>query len=219
LGILVRPRATIDHLAAEESVRWAVAVAALGVLQVWGNMAIFAAFGFDWLGTRRLMADPTYVGGFGYLRIGVAAWIPIFAAMMPVLGLFDLVVTPGVAQLVSKLWSGQAAFEQMVNTLTFATVPSLVVGWLNEWLTGVPLNLISGHPYWFVAAMEGKFGSTLAVIWNVYATAVYVIPWLWGIALGTLAIHRVQRIPVGAALVIMLTAFGMSMVITTTFVR
>jgi hypothetical protein len=64
-GIVVHPRRTVDVLAQEHSIQWAVAVVSLGVLQVWGNMLLFAAFGYSWLGSRPLLADPTYVGGFG----------------------------------------------------------------------------------------------------------------------------------------------------------
>lgn len=229
-GIVARPRATIDQLAAERSVGWAVGVAALGVLQVWGNMALFAAFGFDWLGTAPLtdeptalggflLADPAYVGGFGYLRIPVGDWLPVFAVLLPALALLQLVVAPGTAQLLSKPWGGQGRFEQMVNLLTFATVPSLVVGWLSEWLTGVPLNLLFGHPYWYVAALQGEFGTTLAKVWMAYSTAVYAVPWVWGIALGSLAIRRVQRIPGWASVATMLVAFALELLIETTFVR
>jgi hypothetical protein len=166
---------------------------------VWGNMLLFAGFGYHWLGTRPLLEDPTYVGGFGYLRVSAGAWLPIFTAFVPVNALVTLVVVPGVAQVLSKLWRGQGRFEQMVNVLTLATVPSLVIGWLNEWLTGVPLNFLTGQPYFYAAAMQGAYGSTFATLWTVYAAAVYVIPWTWGIVLGVIGIQRVQRIPWWAA--------------------
>jgi hypothetical protein len=82
---------------------------------VWGNMLLFAGFGYHWLGTRPLLEDPTYVGGFGYLRVSAGAWLPIFTAFVPVNALVTLVVVPGVAQVLSKLWRGQGRFEQMVN--------------------------------------------------------------------------------------------------------
>ena len=154
-GTIVRPGPTFEALATERSVRCAVLVAALGVCQVWGNMALFAIFGFDWLGSRPPLADPTYVGGFGYLSVSADRWLPIFAALMPVLALYGLVVVPGAAHLLSKLWGGRGSYEQMVNVLTFATVPGLVIGWLSAWLTGVPLNLLSGRPYFHAAAMKG----------------------------------------------------------------
>lgn len=218
-GMIAHPGATIPALAAEHSIRWAVALEALSVLQVWGNMLLFAAFGYSWLGTRPLLLDPTYVGGFGYLRIPADQWGAAFAVLLPVLALFGLVVVPGVAQLVSKLWGGQGTFEQMVNVLTFAFVPSVAIGWLSEWLTGVPLNLLTGHPYFYAAAMQGEFGPTVAVLWTAYATLVYVIPWAWGIVLGVTGIRRVQRIPLWAASVTMLLGFAASLLITTTFVR
>lgn len=58
-GTVVRPRATFDALASERTIRWAVILACLPVLQVWGNITLPAAFGLDWLGTRPLLADPT----------------------------------------------------------------------------------------------------------------------------------------------------------------
>jgi hypothetical protein len=218
-GIFVHPVSTIDALAAEQSVRFGVLVAVLGVVQVWGNMALFAAFGYDWLGTRQTLPDPTYVGGFGYLRVSPGQWLPFFTLLVPVLALFQLTVVPGVAQLLSRAWHGRGRFEQMVNVLTFATVPSLVVGWLNEWLTGVPMNLLSGHPYWFVGAMQGDFGPVLATIWTIYAVAVYAIPWGWGVVLGTVGVRRVQGIPLWAAALTMLIAFSLYLLIESTFVR
>jgi hypothetical protein len=209
----------VDALAAEPSVGWGVMASSLGVLQVWGNVLLFTAFGFDWLGTRPLLPDPTYVGGFGYVQVSADRWLPVFIGLMPALALFGLVVAPGVAQLMSKLWGGQASFEQMVNVLAFAFLPATLIGWLSEWLTGVPMNLLSGHPYWFLATMQGEFGPVLAAVWTIYAPAVYVIGWMWGLVLGVLGIRRVQRIPLWAATVVMAVGFGMSMLITTTFVR
>jgi hypothetical protein len=230
-GIIVHPVATINALAAERSIGWAVAVAALGVVQVWGNMLLFAAFGYTWLGTLPLvddptavggfaLADPIYVGWFGYLRVSARDWLPVFAALMPVLGLYQLVVVPGVAHLLSKPWAGQGTFEQMVNVLTFATVPGLVIGWLSEWLTGVPMNLLSGNPNWYVAMLQGAYGPAAATTWLVYSIAIYTVPWLWTIALGAVGIHRVQRIPAWAAVGVMIVAFTLwLLLINSSFVR
>jgi hypothetical protein len=217
--MLAHPVATIDALAAERSVRWSVIVVCLGVLQVWGNMLLFAAFGFDWLGSRPLLEDPTYVGGFGYLRVPADRWLPVFAAYLPVNALYALVITPGAAHLLSKLWGGRGTFEQMVNLLVFATVPSLVVGWASEWLTGVPLNLLTGQAYFYAAAMQGVYGPTVGLLWTIYASAVYAAPWAWGVVLGTVAIHRVQHVPWWAAAVTMLVAFALQMLVASTFVR
>jgi hypothetical protein len=126
---------------------------------------------------------------------------------------------PGTAQVLSKLWGGRGRFEQMVNVLTFATVPSLVIGWLSEWLTGVPLNLLTGQAYFYAAAMQGAYGPTVATLWITYASAIYIIPWTWGIVLGTIGIHRVQRIPGWAAALTMLASFALLLLIETTFVR
>jgi hypothetical protein len=152
-GVVARPRATFDELAGQSSIRPAVALVVPALLQGWLNMLLFAAFGYDWLSTRRELLAPTYVGLFGRLRLGRDQWVPIFAALDPLLGLLGLVVVPGLAHVLSKLWGGQAIFEQMINALTFAIgVPGLLLRSLVELLTGVPMNLISRHPYWFTAA-------------------------------------------------------------------
>jgi len=50
-------------------------------------------------------------------------------------------------------------FEQLVTPLAFATVvPAITIGATSEWLFGVPINLISGHLYWWVAEMSGELG-------------------------------------------------------------
>ncbi len=220
-GTIKHPGPTFEALAAERTVRWAVMLACLPVLQVWGNMALHVILGLDWLGTRPMLADPTFIGGFGYLRIGLAHWVPVFAGLMPLLTLLNLVFIPGVAQLMSRLWRGQGTFEQMVNTLAFATlVPNLVIAATSEWLFTAPMNLLSGHRYWWVTAMQGGFGPIIGVVWSFYVIGVYVIAqYAWAIALGSTAIRRIQRIPTWAATLTMLVSFAASMVISSTFVR
>lgn len=220
-GTIARPRATFEALAAERTVRWAVVLAAASLLQGWGNIALHAALGFDWLGTRPMLTDPTYVGGFGHLRVGLDHWVPVFAALLPLLGLFELVIMPGVAQLMSKLWDGRGSFEQMVATLTFATgVPALVIGSTSEWLFSVPMDLLSGHDYWWVAAMQGELGPVVAAVWNAYVIGIYsTVRYGWAIALGSVAIRRIQKVPTWAAILTMLASFATWMVIVTTFVR
>ncbi len=218
-GIVANPIATIDVLAGERSLRWAVLVVSLDVVQVWGNMLLFAAFGFDWLGSRPLLEDPTYVGGFGYLRVPAGQWLPVFAAYMPVNALFGLVVLPGATHVLSKLWHGRASFEQMVNVLVFASLPGVLIAWASEWLTGVPLNLLSGQAYFYGAAMQGAYGPAVAVLWTVYAIAVYGVGWTWGLVLQVIGVHRVQGIPWWGATAAVLVGFGLQMLIATTFVR
>ena len=218
---IAHPRSTFDALAAERSIRWAIAAAALPVLQVWGNVALHALFGLDWLGTRPYLADPTFVGGYGHWHVNLAGWVPLFVILMPLLALLDLLLHAGLAQLVTKLWGGQGTFEQMVNTLTFATVvPNIIVAGISEWLFGVPVALITGHPYWWNAAMQGAFGPTVGAVWNVYVLGVYIgLQWAWTIALGSTAIRRVQRIPRWAAVLTMLLAFAVTTLLSTVFVR
>ena len=220
-GTIAHPRTAFDALAAEHTLRWAIAAAALPVLQVWGNVALHTLFGLDWLGTRPLLSDPTFVGGFGHWRVNLDQWVSLFVAVMPFLALLDLVLNAGVAQLMSKLWGGRGTFEQMVNTLTFASVvPNIVVAGISEWVFGVPVDLITGHPYWWNAAMQGEFGPLVGAVWNSYVLGVYIgFQWAWTIALGSMAIRRVQRIPTWAAILTMVVAFAVSMFLSTVFVR
>jgi hypothetical protein len=167
--------------------------------------------GQDWLGTRRELPDPTYVGFFGRLAVGTENYVPIyFFVIGPLLALLGLVFVPGLAQVLSKLWRGQGTFEQMVNTLVFAQVPSLLIqSFLNDMvLAGLPANLLSGHPYAFTAAMNGEFGPLWSMISWMYMIGIYILgTGLWIVVLGTIAIHRVQRIPHWAAVLIMLIIY------------
>lgn len=220
-GTIVRPGATFEALAAERTPRWAIVLAAVSLLQGWGNMALYGAAGLDWLGTRPILSNPTFVGGFGHLRIDLAPWVPIFAAILPLLLVFQLVILPGIAQLMSRLWEGRGSFEQMVTVLTFATgVPALTIGATSEWLFGVPMSLLSGHDYWWVAAMGGESGPVVGALWNAYVIGIYAtLQYAWAIVLGSLAVWRVQKVPLWAATVTMLVSFGAWMVIVSTFVR
>lgn len=220
-GTIVHPRATFDALAAENTIRWAMILACLPVLQVWGNMALHAAFGLDWLVTRPSLSDPIFIGGLGYLRIGLADWIPFYATVLPLVVLLKLVIISGVAQLMSKLWHGQGTFEQMVSALAFATlVPSMVIEATSEWLFGVPMCLLTGYTNCWVAAMQGEFGSVVSRVWGLYVIGVYItFQYAWAIALGSMAIRRIQRIPVWTVILTMLIAFAISMFLESTFVR
>ena len=220
-GTIVHPSVTFEALAAEQTVRWAFAVASLPVLQIWGNVSIHYLFGLDWLGTKPILLDPTFVAGFGHWRIAAADWVPVFVVLMPFLSLLELVLYAGLAHLLSKLWGGNGTFEQMVNTLAFATiVPSMVVAASSEWIFGVPIDLISGHPYWWNAAMQGEFGPVIGTIWNFYVFGVYLgVQWIWIIVLGSIAIRRIQNIPRWAAILTMLAAFSFSMLLSSVFVR
>jgi hypothetical protein len=184
-------------------------------------MLLHAAFGLDWLGTRRLLSDPTFIAGFGYWRINLDHWVPAFAALLPFMTVLSVVVTAGLAQLLSRIWGGRGTFEQMVNTLTFATViPNLVIGALSEWVFGVPIDLITGQHYWWQAAMGGDLGPTVGLLWNSYVFGLYIVgQWGWMVVLGSIAIRRVQRVPVWAAAVIMLVVFATSMFLSSIFTR
>ncbi len=218
-GMLAHPRATIDALALEQTVRFAIIIALLGVAQAWINNAVFAAVGFDYLGSAPLLTNPTYVGGMGYLRIAPEQFRLLFPGFILVTAVYGLLVPAATAQLLSKVWHGRGAFEQMLNVLAFAATPTLVIGWLSEWLTGVPLNLLTGSAYFYTDAMQGRFGPTLATFWTVYSMAVYIVPWTWSFVLSVIAIHRVQRIPYSAAAFIHLIGFSLNMLLVSTFIR
>lgn len=67
-GMIVHPRAALDELAGESSVRYAVLLVVLGLLMTLLNVFLFSLLGYDWLGTRRELSNPTYIGFFGRLR-------------------------------------------------------------------------------------------------------------------------------------------------------
>lgn len=210
-GMLARPRATIDALAEQPAIRPAVVLVLSVLLLGWLNLLLFMAFGYDWLGTRGELVDPAYVGFFGQLRVGLAGYVPLFHLVVaPLLSLLGLVVMPGLAQVLSKLWQGQGTFERMVNTLVYAQAPSILIrSVINDMLLGgIPANLLAGHRYAFTAAMNGEFGPAVATLWWVYMIGIYIgAVDLWVVALGTIAIRRVQHIPWWAAAAIMLLSY------------
>jgi hypothetical protein len=87
----------------------------------------------------------------------------LFPLFILVTAIYGVLIPPATAHLLSKLWHGRGTFEQTLNVLVFATTPSLVVGWLSEWLTGIPLNLLSGSRYFYTDAMHRT--ATLARLW------------------------------------------------------
>jgi hypothetical protein len=210
-GMIGRPRVTLDRLAQLTGIRPAVMLVTADMVIGWLNGLLFALFGYDWLGTRRELLDPTYVGFFGQLRVGTAHYVPIFNWLIsPLLALLGLAVMPGLAHVLSKLWRGQGTYEQMVNTLVYAQAPSILVrSVINDVLLGgVPANLIAGHRYAFTAAMKGEFGPAASTLWWVYMIGVYIAGVdLWVVVLGTLAIRRVQRVPWWAAALVMLFVY------------
>ena len=210
-GMLTRPKTTLDELAGQTSIWPAVMLAGLSLVLTWLNLLLFIIFRQDWLGTRRDLLDPTYVGFFGHLPVGLEDYVPIFHLVItPLLSLLGLAILPGLVQVLSKLWHGQGTYEQMVNTLAYAQAPSILIRTiLNDMLLGgVPANLLTGHPYAFSGAMNGEFGPAVAAIWWAYMLGVYIVGIdLWIVTLGTVAIRRVQRIPWWAAALVMLFAY------------
>jgi len=209
-GIITRPQATFNELARLPSIRPAIMISVFTLLVGWLNLLVTLLSGSDWLGTRRELLDPTFVGFFGRLRVGLEDWVPIFfVGLEPILSLLGLVVVPGLAHVLGKLWRGQGTFERSVNTLSFALgVPAIVIPRLMELLFTVPVNLISGHPYWWAAAMNGEFGPGIAAIWNFAVIGIYAIACdSWSIVLGTIAIRRVQGIPWWASALISLFVY------------
>jgi len=109
----------------------------------------------------------------------------------------------------------------MVNVLAFAAgVPSIVIGAASEWVFGVPIDLLSGHGYWWTAAMHGEFGPGVATIWHSHVIGVYsAFQNGWIVALSAIAIRRIQRIPVWAAILTSLVGFAVYIMIASVFVR
>ena len=210
-GMILRPRSTLEELAGEQSIRPAVFLTIFVLLLCWLNWLIFILGGYDWLGTRGDLMNPTYVGFFGQLRVDLENYVSIFHFLIsPMLSLVGLAVMPGLAQVLSKLWGGQATFEQMVNTLIYAQAPSILFrSVINDMLlAGVPANLLAHNPYAFSAAMNGQFGPVIQTLWWVYTIGFYIITLdVWIVILGAIAIQRTQRIPWWAATLIMVFGY------------
>lgn len=211
-GMIVHPKETLDRLAGETSVRFAIFLVVLAFLLSLLNLLLYSLLGYDWLGTRRELPDPTYVGFFGRLAVGTENYVTIFNFVLnPILSLIELIFIPGLAQFLSKLWKGKGTFEQMVNTIVFAVgVPSIVISSiLNDLiLAGVLPNVLTGHPYAFTAAQTGEFGPWIQGVWWIYMIGIYILlKDTWSVFLGALAIWRVQRIPGWAAAIIMLFGY------------
>lgn len=222
-GVITHPRATFDQLARQSSIRPAIMLMVFDLLLGYLNFLLTFLFSSDWLGTRRELLDPTYVGFFGRLQVGLENWVPIFfIALVPILSLLGLVTVPGLAHVLSKLWGGQGTFEGSINSLSFALgVPAILIRSLSDLLFTVPANLISGHPYWWMAAMNGEYGPVVAALWNFYVIGIYSIANdLWVVILGTIALRRVQGIPRWSAALISLFSYIIWMYgIIATFVR
>lgn len=210
-GIITRPTATFDELAKLNSIRPAVMLVILVQLFAWLNFLLYTLLDQDWLGTRRELPDPTYVGFFGRLPLGTEHYVSIyFLVIGPLLALLGLVLVPGLSHTLSKLWRGQGTYEQMVNGLTFTQVPSLLIqSIMNDMiLAGLPINLLTGHPYAFTAAMNGEFGSLWSSLTWIYMIGIYILgTGLWIVVLGTIAIVRIQKIPLWSAVLIMLFTY------------
>ncbi len=204
-GVIAHPRATFDELGRQSSIRPAVLLVIFTLCLAYLNLFLTVLSGGDWLGTRRELPDPTYVGFYGRLPVGADHWVPIWFTLFPILSLLGLAAAPGLAHVLSKLWSGRGTFEGTVNALTLASVPAILIGQGSELLFTVPANLISGHPYWWAAAMNGEFGPVVDAIWSFYTIGIYAITSdLLTVVLGTIALRRLQGIPWWAAALISL---------------
>jgi hypothetical protein len=211
-GMIVRPKLTIEELAQETSICYAVTLVLFGLALTLFNLLLYAIFGFDWLGTRRELPNPTYIGFFGRLTVGTEHYVTLFNFLInPLMAMVGLVFIPGLAQLLAKIWRGAGTFEQMLGTIVFSTgVPSIVISSvLNDiLLAGVLPNLLTGHPYAFTAAQTGEFGASIQTLWWIYMIGIYILAKdAWTIALGALAIRHIQKIPIWAAVLIMLFGY------------
>lgn len=204
-GVVARPRATFDELGRLTSIRPAVMLVSFTLLLAYLNYLLTTLTGSDWLGTRRELPDPTYLFFYGRVPVRLEQWVTIWFTILPFLSLLGLAAVPGLAHMLSKLWRGKGTFEGTVNALTLASAPAILIGCGSELLFTVPANLISGHPYWWTAAMNGEFGPVVAAIWSFYTIGIYTITSdLLTIVLGAVALHRVQGIPWWAAALILL---------------
>ena len=199
-GVIVRPRATFDELGRQTSIRPAVLLNIVVLCLAYLNYLLTIFSCSDWLGTRRELPDPTYLFFFGRVPIRLEHWVTIWFTIFPILALLTLAAVPGLSHILSKLWRGRGTFEGTLNALAFASVPAILITSGSELLFTVPANLISGHPYWWTAAMNGEYGPVVAAIWTFYVIGIYSITSdLLTITLGTIAIRRVQGIPWWAA--------------------
>jgi hypothetical protein len=69
--------------------------------------------------------------------------------------------------------------------------------------------------------VAGEFGPVVAAVWSAYVIGIYSVGHdLWIAAPGTLALRRVERIPVWSAALVMLVSYGLWMYgLSATFVR
>jgi hypothetical protein len=125
LGVIVRPRATLASLATRRSVRLAMVAVVVSMSLTWANM-------IDRLGTREQLDEPTYVGFFGYLRVGTEHRVPIFAVLGALLGLLALAILPGLARYSassgtepgpSSRWSTRSPSSLSCRASFFARLP------------------------------------------------------------------------------------------------
>ena len=84
------------------------------------------------------------------------------------------------------LRGGQGTYEQLLVPLAFAlTVPAVFIRSTSEILFGVPMILLTGHPYWWTAAMYGELGPATSIVWGSFVIGIYSIAHdVWIIALG-----------------------------------
>ncbi len=195
-GVIVHPRAAFDGQARQSSNRPAIILMVFSLLLGSPNFLKTVLFNRDWLGTRREFLALTLVGFFGCLQVEFL--VPVFfIALVPIIRFLELLVLPGLAHVLSKLWHSRGTFEGSVDTLGFALgVPAIVIHSTTELVFSVPTNLISGHPYRWAPSMNGEFAPVVAALWNFYVIGIYSFACdLWIIVLGAIAIHRVQGIP------------------------
>lgn len=82
-------------------------IAGLSVALCWAHIALHALLGLDWLGTRPLLQAPTFVAGFGHLRLWLEHYTGTFALMLVPGTFLGVLVVAGTAQILSRAWGGQ----------------------------------------------------------------------------------------------------------------
>ena len=219
-GTVRRPSVTFAALAEKQSLFIGAApmLAYMGLALVHN---LIQALLFGELGTRPLLADPTFVGGFGYLRITLQEYLVWGSVFWVVLNPLLWVVLAGAAQVLARLWRGQGSFEANLNCLGYAFfVPLILIQSTSEWLFTIPPNLIVGTKFWWVEAMSGVYGPAVALVWNLFTIGIYsVATYTWILMLMVLAIRRTQGLGRLPATVTAVVPFVLALFLFATFVR
>lgn len=221
-GTIRHPGPTFAELAGERH----ILTGALPILVYFGLALVHGllrnAIHGQQIGSEPMLADPTFVGGFGYLRLSAEAyrrgWATVFVAvMLPTMW----IAAGGFAYVLSRLWGGKGSFEANLNTIGFAIfVPWLVIQSTSEIIFGIPFNLMFDTAFWWVEAMMGVYGPTVALVWNIFVIGIYsTLTYLWSILLAAAAVRKTNGVSTPAALLTAVISFGLAVFLFSLVVR